>query len=341
MNKNFAFFGKAFCSFALCAMTAMPMAFAQQASAKDSSNPEAQKLFESGTHKNDSKDYQGAVADLNRAISIDPKFGKAYANRASARFNTGDYQGAIQDLDVALKYFPNMPYLLELRGRAVQAGSQPQQQQVVAQQRAYGNALLQQAMLGGDFADPSTMIMMNAQRRGLVRSGPIVNPFANLVPGATMNGNQISNPFAQAQQSDTQSASSKLSAMTQGMSTDDDEPTSQPAPEPQSEPSPAANNMGNAGSAQLSSREYFSRGCDKSKATNYAAAIPEFSKCIELEPGFGDAYANRGLARFHTKDFPGALQDFTEADHLIPNNQELKRYIELSKQAINGATNFR
>src|SRR5277367_213241 len=117
MNKHIAFLGNVVCSIALCSVVAMPISFAES-SAGGSSNVEAQRLFESGTHKNESKDYQGAVADLNRAISIDPNYGKAYGNRGSARFNVGDYNGAIHDLDVALKYFSNMPYLVELRQRA-------------------------------------------------------------------------------------------------------------------------------------------------------------------------------------------------------------------------------
>jgi len=340
MNKNFAFLSNVVFGIALCAVVAVPITFAET-SAGGSTNAEAQRLFDSGTLKNNSKDYQGAVADFNKALSLDPNYGKAYANRASARFNVGDYHGAIHDLDTALKYFPNMPYLVELRQRSVQqieSASQQQPLQLSAQQRANANAMLQQAMLGGDFADPSTMIMMNAQRRGLVRSGPIVNPFANLIPGAVGSNGQIVNPFANAQQADTQSASSKLAAMTQGMSADDDQPTSPPDNSDQQ----TASTVASAGAgSQLSSREYFARGCEKSKATNYAAAIPEFSKCIEMEPGFGDAYANRGLARFHTQDFAGALQDFKEADRLIPNNQELKRYIELSKQAASGTSTSR
>jgi tetratricopeptide (TPR) repeat protein len=347
MNKNFAFFSNIVCGITFCTMVAMPTAFAET-SAGGSENPAAQKHFDSGTAKNDAKDYAGAIAEFNQAIAIDPNYGKAFGNRASARFNAGDYNGAIHDLDVALRFYPNMPALVSLRERARNAIDETSQsQQQAASQRAYANRLLQQAILGGDMADPSTIIMMRAQQNGLINSGPRVNPFANnpLVVNQG-SGGQVTNPLAPQQSADTNSASSKLEAMTQDMSPDSEEP-SQPSSAGSDDSSGQSASTGQPSSpvqppsgGQLSSRQYFTRGCEKSKATNYAAAIPDFSKCIEQEPNFGDAYANRGLARFHTQDFQGALQDFQAADRLIPNNQELKRYIDLSRQALKSPSTF-
>jgi tetratricopeptide (TPR) repeat protein len=297
-------------------------------------NTEAQKHFVTGTNLADSKNYNEAIAEFDQAIAGDPKFAKAYANRASARFNLGNYQGAIQDLDFALKYFPNMPALVSLREKASQQLEAASQSQQAAQRRAYGNALLQQAILGGgDFSDPSTMIMMRARGAGMVNSGPIVNPFAKnpLVANQSVS---LANPEGSQQDTGTNSASARLSTMTQGMSPDVEPPQNSEAN------ASTSSSRSMPSCPAVSSREYFAHGCELSKAMNYAGAIPEFSKCIEMEPNFGDAYANRGLARFHTHDFAGALQDFQAADRLIPNNQELKRYIDLSKQALNSPSTF-
>jgi tetratricopeptide (TPR) repeat protein len=84
--------------------------------------------------------------------------------------------------------------------------------------------------------------------------------------------------------------------------------------------------------SQTSAKEYFDLGCEKSKQQDFAGAISEFDKSIAINPHFGDAFANRGLARFHMKDYRGALKDFEEADRLIPNNQQLKALIELSRR---------
>jgi tetratricopeptide (TPR) repeat protein len=53
------------------------------------------------------KDYQGAIANLNQAIKINPNDNKAYINRGLARSELGDKQGAITDYNQAIKINPN------------------------------------------------------------------------------------------------------------------------------------------------------------------------------------------------------------------------------------------
>jgi len=272
-----------------------------------SNSPVAQQHFVEGTHKTDKGDNAGAVSELTEAITIDPKFGKAYANRAAARFNIHDYKGAIADIDVALKFYPNMQYLVDLRGKSVhameapEAANQQTNQQQMTRQRA--NQQLIQAMLGGDLADPSTLLLMQAQRKGLMNGGaarPVVNPFAQ-------------HPLVVGQQNLTPGVASA------NLTTPDDHSTSQ---------MPSA-------TASKTAKEYFDLGCEKNKKMDFNGAIPEFDQSIALNSNFGDAFANRGLARFHIKDYPGALKDFQEADRLIPNNQQLKNLIELARRAAN------
>jgi tetratricopeptide (TPR) repeat protein len=46
-------------------------------------------------------DYEGAIADYNVALRIDPKDPTAYANRGTIRHVAGDLEGAIADYDRA------------------------------------------------------------------------------------------------------------------------------------------------------------------------------------------------------------------------------------------------
>jgi tetratricopeptide (TPR) repeat protein len=54
------------------------------------------------------KDYQGAALDINRAIQIDPKLSAAYANRGTLKaMESQDYQGALVEYNRAIQINPN------------------------------------------------------------------------------------------------------------------------------------------------------------------------------------------------------------------------------------------
>lgn len=67
--------------------------------------------------------------------------------------------------------------------------------------------------------------------------------------------------------------------------------------------------------------DYFDMGNTKYLAKEYAAAINEFTKAIELEPLLSYAYTNRGLCKKELKDFNPAILDFTKAIELDPKDK--------------------
>ena len=350
----------------------------------DSNNPEAVKLFDAASKKMSSGDNAGAAADLTRAIAIDPHFYKAIANRACARFNIRDYKGALADLDAVQKYLPHQPALDNVRQLAERAlASSPDPQTPPRINRQQANNMLMQAMLGGDLADPSTLLMMQAQRAGLMGGTgagggvrrPVVNPFAahpltsgtpvDLTPGVTrqevQRGDGQTNTSAGSSPFTVDSGSSgERHAESNDPGSDRPFQVHEGAPADQSDNRVATsadntrfdqdnrhassgghgqldqvnNQAVTSGGNEAAAKEYYDRGCQHNAKQDFANAIPEFDRSIALNPNFGDAWANRGLARFHVQDFRGALKDFEEADRLIPNNAQLKNFIHLARQAL-------
>ena len=60
----------------------------------------------SGLAKYEKGDLDGAIADFNRAIGIDPKYAPAYNNRGAAKLIKGDLDGAIADFNRAIGINP-------------------------------------------------------------------------------------------------------------------------------------------------------------------------------------------------------------------------------------------
>ena len=55
----------------------------------------------------------------------------------------------------------------------------------------------------------------------------------------------------------------------------------------------------------------------------YAKAISDFTKAIEINPNYTSAYYNRGLGYASLKDYTEAISDFTKAIEIEPDNIEL------------------
>ena len=76
---------------------------------------EAEKYFDSGAAKSTSEDYNGAIADFNKAISLDPNYAQAFYNRADAKNNINDHKGALIDLNISISMWEYY-YSYYLRG---------------------------------------------------------------------------------------------------------------------------------------------------------------------------------------------------------------------------------
>ncbi|HEY9702682.1 MAG TPA: tetratricopeptide repeat protein, partial [Allocoleopsis sp.] len=77
-----------------------------------------QDFFSLGYQKLELGDYQGAIADYNSAIELNPNYTIAYNNRGNAYRNLKEYQKAIADYNRAIELNPNYTIAYNNRGNA-------------------------------------------------------------------------------------------------------------------------------------------------------------------------------------------------------------------------------
>src|SRR5437016_5567595 len=74
-----------------------------------------------GTAQYAKGDFDGAIADYDKAIALDRNYVVAYINRGNARDDKGDHDGAIADYDKAIALNPNEATAYYNRGIARRA----------------------------------------------------------------------------------------------------------------------------------------------------------------------------------------------------------------------------
>lgn len=72
--------------------------------------------------------------------------------------------------------------------------------------------------------------------------------------------------------------------------------------------------------SDIEAEKYFNAGINKEKSKDYIGAILDYTKAISLNPNYDLAYSNRAYSKLYSNDFTGALQDFDKAIQLNPNN---------------------
>ncbi len=77
-----------------------------------------EQFFILGNQKYKQGDFQGAIADYNQALRIDPNDASTYYNRGLAKADLKDHQGAIADYNQAIKIDPNLAVAYLVRASA-------------------------------------------------------------------------------------------------------------------------------------------------------------------------------------------------------------------------------
>ncbi|WP_292577417.1 tetratricopeptide repeat protein, partial [Mesorhizobium sp.] len=89
--------------------------------AEDDTQAERQRIkayFYRGSARDDKEDWDGAIADYNQAIALDPKATSALFNRGTDWSNRGDYDRAIADFNIVISLEPSASDAFSSRGSA-------------------------------------------------------------------------------------------------------------------------------------------------------------------------------------------------------------------------------
>ncbi len=90
----------------------------RDASADQTRPPSAEDWLSSGQGKVNNKDYQGAIADYNKALQICPDNADAYLSLGYAQYQLKNYQAAIDNYNQVLRINPNLANAYNNRGNA-------------------------------------------------------------------------------------------------------------------------------------------------------------------------------------------------------------------------------
>lgn len=62
------------------------------------------------------KNYESAILNFNKAVTLNPKFAEAFYKRGNVKFSVKDYKGALEDYNEAIKLNPKFAEAYHNRG---------------------------------------------------------------------------------------------------------------------------------------------------------------------------------------------------------------------------------
>jgi tetratricopeptide (TPR) repeat protein len=268
------------------------------------------------------KKFDQAILDSERALALQPTYGKAHARLGLAHFLLGDYRHAMEAYTVALKYEPD--------NKSSKSYLEKAAKKLAAAQPGHDGENGVQP-IGTSFSLVSEWDKERGRKDGKAsrrNSGSSVASSGSSVPGTSSANAPIST-----------NKGNRLPGKP-GMMND------------------VAEKHKSQGNAHMANREYdlaleaYTAAIDLSPNgpqshvyySNRAAALcyleqyleaaQDSEQALQLKPTYGKAHARLGLARFFLQDYEGAVEAYTAALKYDPDNAASKSYLAKAKAKL-------
>jgi tetratricopeptide (TPR) repeat protein len=290
-------------------------------------------------------DMNGAIADLSRAIELDPKSEPAVYRRGTFKLQKGDYDGAIADLSRAIELSPNTADYYSDRGLAKlrkhdNDGAIADFTRTIELDPknaiAYRNRALAKNIKGdadGALADYNHAIELDPKSAGAFNSRGMIQKSKGNLDGALADFTkaiELNDKLAIAYKNRGEAKQAK--GDTAG-AREDLERAGELDPELMSKESVAGSSSNRATSASPApssprtggpnlrqAERYYESGLKKQQEGNLDGAIADYTRAIKLNPNYTEAYNNRGNLKGAKDDHDGAIADFDRAIELDPKH---------------------
>jgi tetratricopeptide (TPR) repeat protein/membrane associated rhomboid family serine protease len=296
-------------------------------------------------------DLEGAIADYDRVIQLDPKLAEAYISRADAKYRNGDLDGAMADYDQAIQINGKLAEAYCKRANTKNRQGDPDGAMADCDQAiqlnpqlalAYGvraAVQLSKGNLDRAIADYSQAIQFDPQlaefysSRGTAKAvkGDLDGAIADcdralqLNPKLTVAHSMLG--FAKARK-DARDGAIAVSGSTTPPGATVQLSGSPPAPLAFLTPSPVIIATlskpipiptATPGIGFNEAQYYDDRGFRHYQEKKYEEAMNDYNEAIRLDPYYARAYNRRGLIYYHQKNYEKAINDYNEAIRLDSN----------------------
>lgn len=257
------------------------------------------------------EDYDHAITDYTRAIELNPKYENAYYNRGLAYFQKGDYEQSISDYDKALEINPNNATFYHARGFTYYTkGDTLQSMGNESEAKENYDLALADFSKGLEINpnDADFYYMRGLTYESMYESDKSIADYTQAI--------ELKPDYAYAYmgrgnnyqyKGDYKNAISDFTKLIQLMP-----------------------DYANA---------YFNRGNAYHAKGSYDQAIADYSKVIQLNPKDADAYINRGNTYKDKSDYNLAITDFTKAIELKPDYERAYSNRGLAYESLGQTSN--